>query len=121
MPLRLLDDTREVAAAAVFHEDVEDAGFTVDMTVMVAYDIIMVQVLENISIVCERSVQVHSAMPCRAPTHTSATICLRSRSDIRSKFSSFRANIYRVEVPTYLYIIYRIIKTTCLPDRLPFA
>lgn len=47
--LRLLDDRRQVAAAAVLHEDVEDAGVAVDVAVVVADDVFVVEVFEDVS------------------------------------------------------------------------
>lgn len=45
----LLDDRREVAASAVFHHDVEDSGIPIDVTVMVAYNVVVVEVFQYIS------------------------------------------------------------------------
>ena len=47
--LGLFDDAREVAAAAVFHEDVEYPGVAVDITVMIAYNVFVVQVFEDVT------------------------------------------------------------------------
>jgi hypothetical protein len=44
-----LDHGREVTAAAVLHEDVEDAGVAVYMAVVVADNVAMVEVFENVA------------------------------------------------------------------------
>lgn len=50
LALGLLDDGGEVATSAVLHEDVEDACVAVDVAVVIAYDVFMVEVLENVTI-----------------------------------------------------------------------
>jgi hypothetical protein len=45
---RRLDDGRQVPAAAVFHNDIQDAGFAVDMSVDIAYNVVVIKILENI-------------------------------------------------------------------------
>lgn len=50
MFLRLFNDGGEVAASTVFHENVEDAGFTVDVAVMVADDVFVVEVFEDVTV-----------------------------------------------------------------------
>lgn len=50
MFLCLFDDSRQVASAAVFHEDVEDAGFAVDVAVVVADDVFVVEVFEDVTV-----------------------------------------------------------------------
>ena len=47
--LGLFDDTREVAPAAVFHEAVEYPGVAVDIAVVIAYDVFVVQVFEDVT------------------------------------------------------------------------
>ena len=47
--LGLFDDAREVAPAAVFHEDVEYPGVAVDITVVIAHDMFVVQVFEDVT------------------------------------------------------------------------
>ena len=49
MPLCLLDDAREVSATAVLHENVENSGVAVDVAVMVADDVFVMQVLEDVT------------------------------------------------------------------------
>ena len=49
MSLCLLDDGGEVAIAAVLHEDVHDACFAVDVAVMVAYNMFMVEIFEDVA------------------------------------------------------------------------
>ena len=51
VPLRLFDDGGEVAAAAIFHEDVENAGIAVDESVVVTYDVFVMQVFKDIPII----------------------------------------------------------------------
>ena len=46
--LGLFDDAGEVAAAAVLHENVEDAGVAVDVAVVVAHDVVVVEVLQDV-------------------------------------------------------------------------
>jgi uncharacterized alkaline shock family protein YloU len=45
---RLLDNGGEVATAAVFHEDVENSSVSVDVSVVVSYNVVVVTVLENV-------------------------------------------------------------------------
>ena len=113
--LRLLDDGGEVAVAAVLHEDVHDAGVAVDEAVVVADDVLVVEVFEDVPVVCVRfasrlhgeeerregSVSVQRWKGVRgnghaegAYTHTSETMSFLSRSDMRSNLSSFLANIW---------------------------
>lgn len=47
--LGLFYHCREVAASAVFHQNVEDSSFAIDVAVVVAYDVLVMQILENIS------------------------------------------------------------------------
>ena len=47
--LGLFDDAGEVAAAAVFHEDVEYPGVAVDIAVVIAYDVFVMQVFEDVT------------------------------------------------------------------------
>ena len=89
MSLRLFDDTREVAATAILHEDIQDTGLSVDVAVMISYNVVMVQVFEDVS----GGPSERTGHEGNVHTHTSATICFRSRSDMRSKLSSFLANI----------------------------
>jgi len=49
---RLIDDGGKVATAAVFHENIEDSRISVDVSVVVSYDVIMMKVLENVSARC---------------------------------------------------------------------
>lgn len=41
MSLGLLDDAREVAAAAILHEDVEDPSLSVNIAVVISYNILV--------------------------------------------------------------------------------
>ena len=61
--LGLLDNAGEVAAAAVLHEDVEDASVAVYVAVMVAHDVLVVQVLEDVAV--PASVTENDRMWCR--------------------------------------------------------
>ena len=47
--LGLFDDAREVAAAAVFHENVEYPGIAVDVAVVISYNVFVVQVFEDVT------------------------------------------------------------------------
>lgn len=89
--LGLFDDGGEVAAAAVFHDDVEDAGIAVDVAVVIAYNVFVVEVFEDISGGVLADLETKRRVV-KWNTNTSATICLRSLSDMRSKLSSFLAN-----------------------------
>jgi len=87
---RLIDDGRKISPAAVFHENIENSGISIDVSVMVSYNVIVMKVLENVSAQwCQSVVKLHESIR----THTSATICFLSRSLILSKLSSLRANI----------------------------
>ena len=50
LSLSLLDDGGEVATTAVLHEDVKDACVAVDVAVVIAYNVLVVEVLENVPI-----------------------------------------------------------------------
>jgi hypothetical protein len=88
---RLVDDGGKVATAAVFHENVESSSISIDVSVVVLYNVVMMKVLENVSARCRRQSVVK--LQELVKTHTSATICFLSRSLILSKLSSLRANI----------------------------
>lgn len=45
----LFDDGGEVAATAVFHENVENSSVSVDVSVMVSYNVVVMQVFENVT------------------------------------------------------------------------
>ena len=47
--LCLFNDAGEVTTTAVLHEDVEDASVSVDVSVVISYDVFVVQVFEDIS------------------------------------------------------------------------
>ena len=47
--LGLFDDGGQVAAAAVLHDNIENAGVTVDVAVMVADDVFVMEVFEDVS------------------------------------------------------------------------
>jgi hypothetical protein len=44
----LFDDVWEITTSTVFHEDIENSSVTVDVSVMVADNMVVVQVFENI-------------------------------------------------------------------------
>lgn len=46
---RLLNHGGQIATATVFHEDVEDAGVPVYVAVVITYDMVMVEVFENVA------------------------------------------------------------------------
>ena len=46
--LGLFDDGRKVAADAILHDDIENAGVTVDVAVVVADDVFVVEVFEDV-------------------------------------------------------------------------
>ena len=89
MFLCLFDDAGEVTTTTVLHEDVEDAGVSVYVSVVISYDVFVVQVFEDIS----TGEQMRKGSRISGQTYTSATICFLSRSLMRSKLSSFLANI----------------------------
>jgi uncharacterized alkaline shock family protein YloU len=88
----LLDNGGEVATAAVFHKDIENSSVSVDVSVVVSYNVVVMKVFENVPArrCCQSLVKIQGSVR----THTSATICFLSRSLILSKLSSLRANIY---------------------------
>lgn len=47
--LGLFDDGGEVAASAVLHENVKDASIAVNVSVVISYDVFVVQVLEDVA------------------------------------------------------------------------
>ena len=49
MLLRLFYKRRQISPTAVFHENVEDASVAVNVTIVIANDMFMVQVLEDVS------------------------------------------------------------------------
>ena len=48
--LCLLDDRGKVTTSTVFHEDVEDTGFSVNVSVVIAYNVFIFKVLEDVSV-----------------------------------------------------------------------
>jgi len=52
----LLDDSGEVTTATVLHEDVENSSVSVDISVVVSYNVVVMKVLENVSTHLLRSV-----------------------------------------------------------------
>jgi uncharacterized alkaline shock family protein YloU len=46
----LFDNGREVATAAVFHDNVENSSVSVDISVMVSYNVVVVKVLKHVSV-----------------------------------------------------------------------
>lgn len=87
--LGLLEDSREVASSTILHDDIQNAVLSINVAVMIAYNMFVMEVLEDIS------VQKHErrSKGTKYTTDTSATICFLSRSDMRSKRSSFLAKI----------------------------
>ena len=49
MSLGLFDDGGEVAASAEFHENVQDARIAVNVSVVIAYNMFVMEVLEDIA------------------------------------------------------------------------
>lgn len=49
VPLRLLDHGGEVATAAKFHEDVENTRIAVNVSVMIAYNVLVMEVLQDVT------------------------------------------------------------------------
>ena len=49
VPLRLLDHGGEVATAAKFHEDVENTRIAVNVSVMIAYNVFVMEVLQDVA------------------------------------------------------------------------
>ena len=49
MPLGLFDDGGEVAASAEFHENVQDARIAVNVSVVIAYNVFVMEVLEDVA------------------------------------------------------------------------
>lgn len=47
--LCLFDDAGEVTTTAVLHKDVEDTSVSVDVPVMISYDVLVVQLFEDVS------------------------------------------------------------------------
>lgn len=50
MSLGLLDDGGQVAAATVFHEDVENSSVSVDISIMVSYNVFVMEVFEDVTV-----------------------------------------------------------------------
>jgi hypothetical protein len=48
VPQCLLDGSRKIASAAVFHNYVKDACISVDIAVMISYDVVVMEVLEDV-------------------------------------------------------------------------
>lgn len=46
----LLNDAREVTAATVFHENIEDSSISIYIAVVIADDIFVVEIFENVSV-----------------------------------------------------------------------
>jgi len=46
----LFDDGGEVATAAVFHENVENSSVSINVSVVISYNVVVMKVLENISV-----------------------------------------------------------------------
>ena len=84
----LFNDGGEVAAAAVFHENIENPSVSVDISVVVSYNVTVMKMFLRVG--CCQSVVRLQAL---TRTHTSATTCFLYFSPILSKLSSLRANI----------------------------
>lgn len=54
--LGVLDDSAQVAAPTVLHKDVEDTGVAINMSIVVAHDVFMVKVLEDVPVLNVRRV-----------------------------------------------------------------
>lgn len=54
--LGMLDDGAQVAAPTVLHEDVENTGVAVNMSVVITYDVFVVEVLEDVPALSVRRV-----------------------------------------------------------------
>ncbi len=46
--LGMLDNSAQVPAPAILHEDVEDAGVAVHMSIVIAYNVFVVEVLQDV-------------------------------------------------------------------------
>ena len=49
MSLSVLDDRREVAAPTVFHEDIQNACISVHVSVVITYNVFVVEVLQDVA------------------------------------------------------------------------
>ena len=49
MPLRQLDESRKVTAPAKLHENIENAGISVYVTIVVSHDMVVMEVFEDVS------------------------------------------------------------------------
>ena len=47
--LSVLDDRREVAAPTVFHEDIQNACISVHVSVVITYNVFVVEVLQDVA------------------------------------------------------------------------
>ena len=45
----LSDDGGEVATAAIFHEDIENSSGSINVSVMISYNVVVMKVLQNVS------------------------------------------------------------------------
>jgi len=46
---RLFDNSTKVATTAVFHDNIENSSISVDVSVVISYNVVVVKVLENVS------------------------------------------------------------------------
>jgi uncharacterized alkaline shock family protein YloU len=46
----LFDDGGEVATATVLHENIENTGVSVNISVVISYNVVVMKVLQNISV-----------------------------------------------------------------------
>lgn len=50
MSLCLFNDGGQVASAAIFHEDVENSSVSIYKSIMISYDVFVVEIFENVPI-----------------------------------------------------------------------
>jgi len=48
-PLRLLDRTRKVPAPTILHQNVENTSIPVDVSVVISYNMLVLEILQNIA------------------------------------------------------------------------
>lgn len=51
----LFDDGGQVSTTAVLHKNIEDTSVSINVTVVISYNVVVVQVFEDVSRTCERS------------------------------------------------------------------
>lgn len=50
----MFDHSGQIAAPTVLHENIENASFSVDMTVVVPHDVVVVEVFEDVPVVANK-------------------------------------------------------------------